>query len=421
MHLFVLAFAVCCAPAFSSTNVKKEQQGESEAANIIENGEKLKAWRTDAEKLLEDNEGIEEEHKVMDHAFDRCGTTSPAACKAGSTHDVRGQVLLQLAKVQGRFHTGDRRRRRRRRRDKNGGGGAAPTPTQAPGSPLPTPAITGPCDESTWPDVDHGLVCGECKVLVDKFNKKYKTCHGYCQAVGRQCTGAWDEDSDTCKEKSGETCDAELATSDAICECGATLTPTPAPAPTPGPYANDKVSAVEYEFFNVLNKFRAEGFKCPGKTFKPNPTPLKFDCRLWKAAQLHSQDMADKDYFSHRSKDGRRFTDRTWAQGIKSTGEICAKGRSIVVGGEVLFRQWQESSGHCKAMGDPDQVLMGPGYGTNPDVSESSYWTVNFRDSRRSIIPPDHSCLPAAPAVGLTESKKDTLLDDVDVGSYEHV
>ena len=77
------------------------------------------------------------------------------------------------------------------------------------------------CDEAAWPDKDHGLVCGECKVLVDQFSSKYPTCNDYCTAVGRICTGAWEEEGDTCTVMNSVTmdCSTELASSDAICEC----------------------------------------------------------------------------------------------------------------------------------------------------------------------------------------------------------
>jgi len=83
-------------------------------------------------------------------------------------------------------------------------------------------ATTGDCDESTWPDKDNGLVCGECKVLVDNMKDKYGTCTAYCNAVGRKCVGAWEESRDTCTVKSTEDCSHNFGahTSDAICECG---------------------------------------------------------------------------------------------------------------------------------------------------------------------------------------------------------
>eukprot|EP00931_Biecheleriopsis_adriatica_P001304 TRINITY_DN10161_c0_g1_i1.p1 TRINITY_DN10161_c0_g1~~TRINITY_DN10161_c0_g1_i1.p1 ORF type:complete len:1243 (-),score=235.43 TRINITY_DN10161_c0_g1_i1:53-3733(-) len=82
------------------------------------------------------------------------------------------------------------------------------------------------CDEGAWPDKDHGLVCGECKVLVNRFSSLYKTCNGYCQAIGRMCTGAWDEVSDTCSVARGMTCDQTLDSSDAICECAVEMSVT---------------------------------------------------------------------------------------------------------------------------------------------------------------------------------------------------
>ena len=50
----------------------------------------------------------------------------------------------------------------------------------------------------------------------------YFNCKNYCEAVGRGCTGAWEEDLDTCNILSTEDClhDFGAYTSDAICECG---------------------------------------------------------------------------------------------------------------------------------------------------------------------------------------------------------
>merc|ERR1719336_966254 len=94
---------------------------------------------------------------------------------------------------------------------------SAPSPTdlltQSPDSPTPSPTdsptqslpvvsgCTGSrcsgtsdrCDESSWPDKDHNLVCADCKVLVNHFSSKYQTCGGYCSHLGRRCVGAWEE------------------------------------------------------------------------------------------------------------------------------------------------------------------------------------------------------------------------------------
>ena len=81
----------------------------------------------------------------------------------------------------------------------------------------------GCADEESWPDRDHGLICGECKVLVDNMRTTYGgLCDNYCQAVGKLCVGAWQEVDDTCTVKSVGSCSVSFGTTtDAICECTA--------------------------------------------------------------------------------------------------------------------------------------------------------------------------------------------------------
>jgi len=78
---------------------------------------------------------------------------------------------------------------------------------------------TSPCDEASWPDLDHDLVCGTCKVLVNEFDSKYRNCRGYCRSINRECVGAWEEADDDCVVEATMTCDTTLDSSDAICEC----------------------------------------------------------------------------------------------------------------------------------------------------------------------------------------------------------
>merc|ERR1739836_49745 len=90
-------------------------------------------------------------------------------------------------------------------------------------------------------------------------------------------------------------------------------TGTTIPAPTPTSSFGVLEVASQYRVpsqawtnFLLLNQLRFDGFMCPqGRTFPPNSKPLVFDCRLWRASQLHAEDMAAKQYFSHQSQDGR--------------------------------------------------------------------------------------------------------------------
>lgn len=111
----------------------------------------------------------------------------------------------------------------------------------------------GKCEEGGWPDKDKGLICGDCKVLVDHFDEKYTTCRNYCYEVGFECTGAWEEEGDTCDVKHAMGCDTDtLKSSDAICECaGPEVVPTPEP-PTEAPTDSNSMNAVADSALSAL-------------------------------------------------------------------------------------------------------------------------------------------------------------------------
>ena len=67
-----------------------------------------------------------------------------------------------------------------------------------------------PCGgaDVNFPDVDHGLVCADCKVLVDDF-QSYGSCDAYCKSFGRTCVSAAEEKKDNCKVKYKMGCDGD--------------------------------------------------------------------------------------------------------------------------------------------------------------------------------------------------------------------
>jgi uncharacterized protein YkwD len=153
------------------------------------------------------------------------------------------------------------------------------------------------------------------------------------------------------------------------------------------------VSSLEWEYFELQNALRAQGFKCPqGAAFQPNPVPLKFDCRLWKASKLHSEDMAARGYFSHRSLDGRSPWQRAEEQGFfRANGENIAAGRGTAAG---VLEQWKRSDGHCRNMMKKDSKVAGVGYGAGGPYRH--YWTQMFSDSDTSDL--DTTCYPSSVA-----------------------
>merc|ERR1719296_720956 len=129
------------------------------------------------------------------------------------------------------------------------------------------------------------------------------------------------------------------------------------------------------DVFDVIQRVRAAGYRCPdGQYYAPNSRRQTFDCRLGDAARLHSRDMANNNYFSHTSRDGRSPSTRARDAGFPGgCGEIIAAGGTTA---EAAVRQWQNSqSGHCNALMNPNNKVVGFGYAYNGNAQYRHYWT----------------------------------------------
>lgn len=150
--------------------------------------------------------------------------------------------------------------------------------------------------------------------------------------------------------------------------------------------ARTTVSDVEWESFRLLNELRKAGFTCPnGANYPPNNTPLLFDCRLWRASYLHSEDMAKNNYFSHTSRDGRSPWDRAKAQ---ANGAFIANAENIAINNVAAagaIEAWKRSDGHCRGMMNASRTSMGVG-------SYERHWTQMLGGQNANQV--DTSCYP---------------------------
>lgn len=99
---------------------------------------------------------------------------------------------------------------------------------------------------------------------------------------------------------------------------------------------------------------------------------------LSRAAEGHSVDMADRQYFEHESPDGLKVWDRVRAEGYdySSVGENIAVGQESVT--EVMD-DWMVSPGHRANLLDPGFEHFGLGISTgNYEGRRAIYWTQNF-------------------------------------------
>ena len=98
---------------------------------------------------------------------------------------------------------------------------------------------------------------------------------------------------------------------------------------------------------------------------------LRTDSRLAAAAQAHSRDMVDRDYFSHTSPDGEGPGDRAAAAGYdRWSGENIAAGYPTAA---AVVQGWMDSAGHRANILNCDSKATGVGYDPRRNM-----WTQMF-------------------------------------------
>jgi uncharacterized protein YkwD len=143
-----------------------------------------------------------------------------------------------------------------------------------------------------------------------------------------------------------------------------TVTPTPTMVrvqPTPTPMVD-----LENEILRQTNLARVAN-KC---------APLKMDTHLLAAARLHSADMAQNDYFSHTSLDGKGPDARMKAAGYDISGgwaENIAEGYPTP---NAVMSAWLGSPGHKQNI--VNCAMKSIGVGIAAGANGALYWTQDF-------------------------------------------
>ena len=99
--------------------------------------------------------------------------------------------------------------------------------------------------------------------------------------------------------------------------------------------------------------------------------PLKYNYTLQKAAQRHANDMANKNYFSHNSKDGTPWWKVIMRAGYKDPGgQNIARG---FAGASGVVKAWLNSPSHRKNIMNCQFRTIGIGFNGDGD-----YWVQDF-------------------------------------------
>ena len=130
------------------------------------------------------------------------------------------------------------------------------------------------------------------------------------------------------------------------------------------------------EILRLTNSARAQARTCGGRRFSAAP-PLAWIPSLGAAALAHSRDMASRNYFRHRGKDGRDVGDRAKDQGYRwrRIGENIAAGQGSA---QQAVSAWLSSPPHCANLMTPEFAHMGAAYAVNPNSDSTIYWTQVF-------------------------------------------
>ncbi|MBV4458971.1 CAP domain-containing protein [Pseudomonas sp. COR58] len=125
-----------------------------------------------------------------------------------------------------------------------------------------------------------------------------------------------------------------------------------------------------------LNAARAQPRQCGGQAFSA-AAPLAWNAVLGTVAQDHSRDMANKNYFDHKDRDGRTPGDRAELAGYggQQVGENIAAGQDTV---QKVVAGWLASPGHCANLMNPQYRELGAAYAVDPKSDAGIYWTAMF-------------------------------------------
>ena len=130
------------------------------------------------------------------------------------------------------------------------------------------------------------------------------------------------------------------------------------------------------QLLNLVNAARAESRTCGTQAFTA-AAPLSWNDALASAANSHTRNMANGNFFDHLDHDGRTPGDRAELAGYiaKNIGENIAAGldtpRKVVDG-------WLASPGHCANLMNPQFRELGAAYAMDPKSDAGIYWTGVF-------------------------------------------
>ena len=134
-------------------------------------------------------------------------------------------------------------------------------------------------------------------------------------------------------------------------------------------------SHFQSDMLNRVNHIRAAGAVC-GAVRYPSTGPLRWNSKLQQAASAHSHDMADHNFFNHKSAtNGTTLSERLRSVGYRfqAAGENIGAGPANVA---QVVDMWVASPGHCVTLMTAKFVDLGASCKNNSNSYYKTYWTL---------------------------------------------
>jgi len=142
-------------------------------------------------------------------------------------------------------------------------------------------------------------------------------------------------------------------------------------------------SPVVLSHLESLNTVRAAGVSCPGGLhFKPNRVHLKFDCTLWRAAELQLQ---------QETSAGSSLPPPTQTQDVL---HLVQGNFSNLVSAEGTLAWLKASDHHCRKLMDPAVRIVGIAYHSMPQMGKQRHTWLHTVGAAE--VPGESSCLNTA-------------------------
>lgn len=158
------------------------------------------------------------------------------------------------------------------------------------------------------------------------------------------------------------------------------VTPPATPAATTG--STCSIADFAATALARINQLRAAGANCGSAGVFPAAAALSWSALLTQSAEVHSQDMVAKNFFSHAGSSGSTLANRIDATGYawRSIGENIAAGYP---GLEAVLTGWMASEGHCANIMNPNFNQVGlVCVASTASTTYNNYWTMDLATSR---------------------------------------